>query len=321
MSVTEFDLIDRYFKDLTANQNEIICGIGDDAAVIELPAETELVVSVDTLVSDVHFFPSTDPFDIGFKSLSVNLSDIAAMAAEPRWATLSLTIPDVNTVWLEEFARGFSELANQYSIGLIGGDLSCGPLSITIQILGIAQRGSVVKRSGAKPGDLIYVSGDLGGAGYALKILKEEIPHIQEVPAHCQERLLRPIPRVEIGNRLAGFATSAIDISDGIAADLGHIIHASSVGAEVELDKIPICAGLEQIHDMDYLWQIVLCSGDDYELCFTLPESHKNELEKELVGIDCPITCIGKIVIGKECRWLLADGSEYEVPEKGYRHF
>lgn len=301
--------------------DEVSCGIGDDAAVINIPADKELVVSVDTLVNGVHFLPATDPYDIGFKSLAVNLSDMAAMAAQPRWATLSLTIPDNNAVWLESFARGFSDLAQQYSVALVGGDLTYGPLTITIQILGLVATGAAVKRSGARPGDAIYVSGCLGEAALALKVLNKEIQGVTTLSASCNRRLHRPVPRIDIGNNLQGIATSAIDISDGLIADLGHILKASSVGAVIKLDTIPLCKEFNNITDQELIWQTSLCSGDDYELCFTVPSIKRDELERKLSAVDCPISCIGAIEEGSVLRCLLVDGSEYDIKAVGYRHF
>ncbi|MCH7694691.1 MAG: thiamine-phosphate kinase [Proteobacteria bacterium] len=321
MSLSEFKLINKYFKDLTAVQNDVICGIGDDAAIINIPAHKELVVSVDTLVNGVHFLPATDPYDIGFKSLAVNLSDMAAMAAQPRWATLSLTMPDNDAAWLESFSKGFKDLAQQYSVALVGGDLTHGPLTITIQILGLVATGAAIKRSGARPGDAIYVSGCLGAAALALKVLNKEIQGVSTLSASCNRHLLQPVPRIDIGNNLQGIATSAIDISDGLIADLGHILKASSVGAVIELDTVPLCKELNKVTDQDLVWQLSLCSGDDYELCFTVPSSRKDELDSKLSAVDCPISCIGVIQEGSVLRCLLADGSEYDIKAAGYRHF
>ncbi|MFQ5659502.1 MAG: thiamine-phosphate kinase [Gammaproteobacteria bacterium] len=321
MSLNEFEIIDRYFKSLTGEAVGVTCGIGDDAAVIGLPTGMELVTSVDTLISGVHFQTDTDPYDIGFKSLAVNLSDIAAMAAEPRWVTLALTVPENNPAWLESFARGFADLAKRYSVSLIGGDLTRGPLSITVQILGTVPCGAAIKRSGAVPGDSIYVSGCLGGAGFALKVLNGECNDTEELSAECLTRLLRPIPRIELGAGLRGLASAVIDISDGLAVDLGHILRASSVGAVIELGKVPVCDALAQITDEDILWQTALCSGDDYELCFTLPVSNCRQLQRMEIEMDCSVTCIGRIVENEAIRWLQSDGSEYDLRCSGYRHF
>ena len=316
----EFDLIDRYFSGLTPTAASVKCGIGDDAAVIDIPAAEELLISVDTLVEGVHFFPSTTAFDIGYKSLAVNISDIAAMGGEPRWATLALTLPNIDHDWLQSFADGFVDVANKHNVCLIGGDTTQGSLSITIQIMGTAKKGHSIKRSGALAGDLIYVSGNLGSAGLAYKSLLEKTD-AHSVSPECFERLHRPAPRVELGKQLNGLANAAIDISDGLGSDLNHLLLSSGVAAEVELDKLPVCKDVAKIKDKELLWQLALTAGDDYELCFTLPAAKQSELELRAGSISYPITCIGKIVSGEGIRWLQENGSEMELDLKGYQHF
>lgn len=321
MSLTEFEIINKYFKGLTSDNDGVSIGIGDDAAVIDVPSDQQLVTSVDTLVSGVHYFSDTDPYDIGYKSLAVNLSDMAAMSASPRWVTLSLTIPENNPEWISKFAEGFSDLANQYGVSLIGGDLTHGPLSITVQIMGVVEKNCAVKRSGAGVGDRVYVSGYLGGAGLALRYLKKELEVNIQPSKSSVDRLLRPEPRVKLGLVIRDLASSAIDISDGLVADLGHILEASNKGALIELDSIPLSDDLIQINNNDKRLQIALCSGDDYELCFTVPVKHKEKLEQVISELNIPITCIGKIIEEKSIKWLTSDGTEYQVSVDGYRHF
>ncbi|MBT7951336.1 MAG: thiamine-phosphate kinase [Gammaproteobacteria bacterium] len=316
----EFDLIDRYFSGLTPTEASVKCGIGDDAAVIDISPQQELLVSVDTLVEGVHFFPSAAAFDIAYKSLAVNISDIAAMGGEPRWATLALTLPNIDPDWLQSFADGFVEVANKYGVCLIGGDTCQGPLSVTVQIMGTAEKGHSIKRSGALAGDLIYVSGNLGMAGLAYKSLMENTDG-HSVSSECFERLHRPAPRVELGKQLSGLASSAIDISDGLGSDLNHVLLSSGVAAEIELDKLPVCKDVAQLEDKELLWQLTLATGDDYELCFTLPIDKQIELEKRAKNISYPITCIGKIVSGEGIRWMQEDGSDANLDLKGYQHF
>ena len=319
--MNEFEIIDHYFKDLTVGDNRVICGIGDDAAIMDPPAGRELVVTVDTLVSGVHFFSDTDPVALGFKSLAVNLSDLAAMGATPEWATLSLTLPQHDAGWLEGFAKGFAELAKRYSICLVGGDLTSGPLSITVQAMGTCERGAALKRSGAGSGDEIYISGYPGEAGYALQVLKGGIRENSCPGGHCLERLLKPSPRVELGQMIRGTASAAVDVSDGLAADLGHILTASAAGAVIELDLIPLRPPLTGIDSRDRAIELLLSSGDDYELCFTVPADRRHKIEELTGSLDFPVTRIGNIVDGSELKFIRGDGSEYVLPKSGYKHF
>jgi thiamine-monophosphate kinase len=320
MSLREFDLIDRYFSDLEHEQSNVICGIGDDAAVLDIPEGHELHVSVDSFVHGIHFFPNTSAYNIGYKSLAVNLSDIAAMGASPRWATLALTLPEINDEWLAGFARGFADLARKFGISLIGGDTTSGPLSVTIQIMGVAKKGSAVLRSGASPGDLVYVSACLGAASFASEALKHKVDD-GAIPTHCLHRLHRPEPRVELGQHLNTLASAAIDISDGLEADLNHILLSSQVAAEVELVKLPVCTHLKKLENKNLLWQLALAAGDDYELCFTLSQENKAELERRCKDLDYPLSCIGSIVEGKGVRWLEEGGAEMKMDLQGFRHF
>ena len=320
MSLREFDLIDRFFSELDHEQSNVICGIGDDAAVLNVPEGYELHVSVDSFVQGIHFFPNTNAFNIGYKSLAVNLSDIAAMGASPRWATLALTIPDVNDEWLRDFARGFADLARKFGISLIGGDTTSGPLSVTIQIMGLAEKGSAILRSGSSPGDLVYVSACLGAAAFAAEALKHKVED-SAIPVHCLHRLHRPEPRLELAQQLNGLASAAIDISDGLEADLNHILLSSQVAAEIELEKLPVCSYLEKLENKDLLWQLALASGDDYELCFTISQENKIELERRCKNLDYPVSCIGSIVEGKGIHWLGEGGREVNIDLQGFRHF
>ncbi|MEX2353373.1 MAG: thiamine-phosphate kinase, partial [Gammaproteobacteria bacterium] len=257
MSLSEFDIIDQIFNQSRGAGRHVICGIGDDAAIIKVPDAHQLVVATDTLVNGVHFFEDAAPYDIGFKSLAVNLSDMAAMGAEPVWLTLSLTLPGSDPVWIKEFARGLFDLAGHYGVSLVGGDLSKGPLSITIQIMGTVPDNQALKRCGAKPDDDIYITGKPGMAALAVAILKGEIPGLELPSAACLERLNRPLPRVETGQALRDIASAAIDISDGLAADLGHLVQMSGAGAEIELAAIPLADELRQL-DEKAQWSYVL---------------------------------------------------------------
>ena len=317
----EFRLIEHYFKNLTPLSDDVVYGIGDDAAVMSVPPGHELVVSTDTLVNGIHFPDNTAPYDIGFKALAVNLSDIAAMGAEPRWATLCLTLPKIDKQWLQEFSRGFAEPARRYNVSLVGGDTTHGPLSISVQIMGTVKAGMSLTRAGANVGDHIFVTGTLGAAALALSVLQNNNVPGQDM-AECLSRLNRPLPRVEVGRAINGIATAAIDISDGLAADLGHILESSAASAIVELGQMPVCTQLQQITDVDRYWQLAIASGDDYELCFTVPEESVTRVARISKELDVPITNIGRVVEGQgDITWLNANGEALQPGPGGYRHF
>lgn len=301
--LNEFELIDHFFAQQTQNRSDVMLGIGDDAALLQAPANQLLVTTTDTLISGVHFPIDTSPYDIGYKALAVNLSDLAAMGAEPAWVTLALTLPEANTQWLQEFTRGFFALASRYNVQLVGGDTTRGALSITVQAFGFVPPNRALRRSGAKPGDAIYVTGNLGDAGFALQQKME--PFLV--------RLNRPEPRIETGLALRDIATSAIDISDGLVADLGHILKASGVGASLDVPVLPISSELLAAVGLEKAWQLALTAGDDYELCFTAPPDKP---------IDCG-TLIGHIEVATGLRLYLSDKKPFKLfeEEEGYRHF
>lgn len=318
--MNEFEIIERFFKNgHPTSKGELALGIGDDAAIISVPNDYELVLSMDTLVSGVHFFENTPPEDIAFKSLAVNLSDIAAMGASPRWISLSLTLPDKDLDWIEKFASSFNTLAAEHSLVLIGGDLTRGPLSITVQIHGINPKGKSLRRSGANPGDAIYVSGKLGAAAYAFKNIEDSVLYSAATEIEIQ-RLHRPEARIKTGIALRDIATSCIDISDGLIADLGHILKASEVGAEIELSDIPYSDSLIKLEN-ELAIELALAGGDDYELCFTLPNGLPESVITELISI-CPIYRIGTINNQATQLSLINDHGELcEIKSKAYQHF
>lgn len=323
MSLGETELIRTYFNPLCAFRDDVVLGIGDDGAVLALPPHSELVVSTDSLAEGVHFFSDAAPADVGYKSLSVNLSDMAAMGAEPRWATLALSMPGVDDKWLRGFAKGFAAAAASCDgVALVGGDLSRGPLVITVQIMGTVPRGAALRRIGARPGDIIFVTGALGAAGAALAVLKGELDKPAAGFEEAMVRLLRPKARVQTGLLLRGLANAAIDISDGLYTDLAHIAEESGVGARVELQRLPIHTTLESIPDPYQRWDRALGSGDDYELCFTIPAAREQALWTcfEIAGMP-RITRIGEITGGAGIQWLAPDGTSYRPERAGYRHF
>ncbi|MDE0286416.1 MAG: thiamine-phosphate kinase [Gammaproteobacteria bacterium] len=315
MSLTEFEAIEKYFAGLTPAGRGVTLGIGDDAALLEPDPDFHLIVSTDTMVSGIHFFPDADPADVGYKALAVNLSDMAAMAAVPRWFTLALTLSETEMTheWLDGFARGLAESAQNYAVSLVGGDLCKGPPAVTIQVIGDCPKGREIRRSSANAGDRIYVSGELGSAAFALKMLKSgRTPH-----PDCYSRLLRPDPRVEMGISLRGIASAMIDISDGLLADLGHLLDAGNVGAQVDIDAIPFHERLDEEPDPTQKWRCILSGGDDYELCFTVPPAKLQELERT----GAPVYRIGEITAEQGLRCMRKDGTVFIPDESGYVHF
>jgi thiamine-monophosphate kinase len=313
MPISEFDIIARYFTPASVGRDDVLVGVGDDGAVLEVPAGLVLVVSTDTLVRDVHFSDDYSPGDIGYKALAVNLSDLAAMAAQPAWATLALTLPRADEGWIADFARGFFDLAEAHGVALVGGDLTRGPLTITVCVYGFAPTGLSLRRSGACPGDEIFVTGTLGDAALCLADLPS--PH----RAYLETRLRRPTPRVAEGLSLRGLASAGIDLSDGLAADLGHLLIQSGCGATVYLERLPLSPALRAVDDPDRRRALALAGGDDYELCFTVPPEKRPMLESRWRG--APMTSIGRIEARPGLRWISADGSAYHPPREGYRHF
>lgn len=274
-------------------------GIGDDAALLEIAPGMQLAISVDAMVLGRHFSPETTPEAVGYKALAVNLSDMAAMGAEPAWATLALTLPEPDTDFLAGFATGFYRLAKLHGVDLVGGDTVRGPLQVVVQIHGLVPRGKALTRSGARPGDHLFVTGTLGDAGAGLALAQATVGNAGSHADELRRRLDYPTPRVQAGLSLRGIASSAIDISDGMLADLGHILDASSVGAEIELDAVPISTALESCvaDTMDRL-RLALSAGDDYELCFTVPEDRLADLHRIGADWECGFTRIGRIVSG-----------------------
>ncbi len=320
MALGEFELIHSYFSSLGGRRSDVRLGIGDDCALLSVPQGMQLAVTMDTLVSGVHFLPDVDPEALGHKALAVNLSDLAAMGAEPAWFSLALTLPDSDSRWLADFSRGMGRLAAAHAVQLIGGDTTRGPLSITIQAQGFLPTGQGLLRSGAEVGDLIYVTGALGDAGLALSYLQQGLP-AGELDPGLIRRLERPEPRLGAGMHLREIATSAIDISDGLLADLGHILQASGVGAEIYLDKIPLSAQVRAAIQAQPDWSIPLASGDDYELCFTLPPSSAEKMSELSARLNLAITCIGKIISKSGLICWLDENTLWKPTESGYDHF
>ena len=309
--MNEFDLIRDYFT-WPIKDPSITLGVGDDAALLSLEQGYQLVTTTDTLVEGVHFSASTPAKDIAHKSLAANLSDIAAMGAKAKYFTLAITLPKIDKSWLKEFSDSLRQLSGYYEVDLIGGDTTRGSLTITITMFGIVENSKALTRSGARPGDGVYVSGTIGDAGFCFwKLSNDLVPSNQEI-----KRLNRPTPRLELGLALKNLASACIDVSDGLEQDLSHILKASSVGAIIEVEKIPISEALHVHIKGTNDWSIPLCGGDDYELCFTIPEGNEETLKKVSESCNVNITRIGVVT---ESLGLQIEG--FDGSRKSYQHF
>ena len=314
----EFELIKKYFSPLEKLDNSVIVPNGDDAAVISLSEGKSIAFSAYTLVEGVHFLPSANPEVIGFRSAAVNLSDMAAMGAEPRHSLLSLVIPNNNEGWLRNFSMGLGECLDKYNCSLIGGDTARGPLTISLTIVGCVS-GSPLTRAGAKIGDTILVSGTLGDASGALGILNK-------TPLDADEKFLigryeRPLARINLSTHLLGIANSAIDISDGLLADAGHIAAASDVGIDLLASSIPISSSLSRVYTEKEALEFALNGGDDYELMYTVPQDALTEAHAMAARVGIKLTKIGTVTEGSHVRCLSGENQDIILKTKGYKHF
>jgi len=314
----EFDLIARHFTRATPGA---VLGVGDDCALLAPSPGMQLAVSTDMLLEGRHFSPQDGPAGLGHKSLAVNLSDLAAMGATPRWATLSIALPEANDAWLTAFARGFFRIADQYGIELVGGDTTRGALTLSITVIGEVPPGQALRRDGAQAGDDVWVSGTLGAAALALayrqgRLFMEQIDAAKVLPA-----LYLPTPRVELGLALRGIATSAIDISDGLLGDLGHILERSHVGAVVEFAALPMLPVAQAYLHEKVARDCVLAGGDDYELCFTAPAERRDAVQAAAESAGMSVTRIGRITAEPGLAVLGADGAPLTIEHTGYDHF
>ncbi|PJK07802.1 thiamine-phosphate kinase [Lysobacteraceae bacterium NML08-0793] len=314
--MAEFDLIERIRRRSLARP-DVLLGIGDDAALLAPPARMQLVVATDTLNHGVHFPPQTHSFDIGWKSLAVNLSDLAAMGAQPAWVSLSLSLPDADSGWLDGFIDGFMQLAAQHDMALIGGDTTRGPLSVCVSVIGFIEPGKALRRDAAQVGDDVWVSGTLGDAAAALALWQQGSP----MPQALRQRLDRPEPRLALGQQLAGLAHAAIDISDGLLADVGHIAAASRVGIEIDLQHLPTSAALQALDVAQQTrlhWQAG--GGDDYELCFTAPAAQRDAILARAYACATGVSRIGRVRAGAGVSALLS-GQPVQANRSGFQHF
>lgn len=331
---TEFDLIRRFFAESAQQhgRNEIVLGIGDDGALLDIPDDKFLCVATDVLVADTHFPGNAPPNLIAQKALAVNLSDMAAMGARPLCFSLGLTLPAAEESWLQRFAEGLFAVAADYDCPLIGGDTTQGPLAIAITIHGLAEKTKYIRRDGARPGDSIFVTGTLGDAALALPILGIQ-SHLGEIvdanklqlsvqyKDHFENAYYQPQPRVEFACNSASLVSSGIDISDGLLGDLGHIIHASNTGAIINIDDLPFSEVAKSCAPIETLTYAALAGGDDYELCLTVAPQHENELIQKAKQFDISLYKVGEITVGDSISLLQGNGKEFQLAHAAFEHF
>jgi len=319
MPLTEFEIIKRYF---THRARGAVLGVGDDAAILRARRGVELVVTADMLVAGRHFQKGADPQRLGHKALAVNLSDIASMGGVPRWATLSISLPDANERWLAAFARGFMRLARRHGVDLVGGDTTRGPLNISVQVIGEVPAGRALRRDGARAGDDVWVSGTLGDAALALAAGRLRLaPRERRALA---TKLDMPAPRIGLGLALREAARSAIDVSDGLVADLGHICERSRVAAVVQFERIPVSPTLGRYRDRPVARAAVLAGGDDYELVFTASRGQRDAIARISRRLRVRLTRIGSITRprrGRPVTVIGLDGRPLSLARTGYSHF
>ncbi|HET7755689.1 MAG TPA: thiamine-phosphate kinase [Steroidobacteraceae bacterium] len=320
MPLSESELIERYFRACGAERADVALGVGDDAALLECPPGMQLVAATDTLVAGVHFPGGVPPSSIGHRALAVNLSDLAAMGARPAWALLALTLPQADAAWLAEFAAGLGELAHAEGVALVGGDTTRGPLTVSVALLGHVPRGGALTRAGARPGDVLFVSGTPGDAGAGLALIEQRLGAAPDAAAYLRERFLLPAPRVALGERLRAYASACIDVSDGLLGDAGKLASASGVGLGIELAALPLSAPLRATLGEDAARELALTAGDDYELLFSVPPPRLAALERELPPERWSYRRIGVVHAGSGAT-ITRDGAVMEFSHSGYRHF
>ena len=320
--MAEFDLIQKYFSKPGISHTETVLGIGDDAAVVEVPDDYQLVISTDSMLENVHFPDSTPAKSIGIKLAAVNLSDMAAMGAIPKWATLNIALPEIDEMWLKSFSKGLLQMLDKHGVQLIGGDTTQGPLNVGLQIMGIIQKGNALLRSGAQIDDDIYVTGCLGDAALGLEITLDYDYKSLLNNNYLLDSINHPSPRMEFGKKIVGLASSCIDISDGLISELQHISKASSVGMDIELEQIPLSDEYKCYLKQGGNYQFALAGGDDYELCFTAPATAQKQLLKIAEECDIRVSKIGCINASNQVR-MLKNGKPFSLDgfRVGYQHF
>ena len=320
MALSEFALIERYFRRCGAQRADVRLGVGDDATLLAVPGDAELVAAIDTLVAGVHFPHGSPPASIGHRALAVNLSDLAAMGARPAWALLALTLPEAEENWLEEFTTGFADLARAHNVALVGGDTTRGPLCISVQLLGHVAAGTALTRGGGNAGDVLFVSGTCGDAAAGLAIEQGQLAADRDARAWLRERFLWPTPRVALGERLRGFASACIDVSDGLLADAGRLAQASHAGAELAWAELPLSQPLLEVLGEVRARELAFSGGDDYELCFAVPPQNVARLTAQLPPQEWRYARIG-VLRAEPGTVVMRDGSVMEFSHSGYEHF
>ncbi len=321
----EFNLIDKYFSARQSQRKDVHLSLGDDCAIVKAPENSRIAISTDTLVAGTHFLPEANPAWVAHKALASNISDLAAMGATPAWVSMALTLPTIDENWLKPFCDAFFELANYYNIQLIGGDTTKGPLSISLTVQGFVPDNKALTRSGANIGDWIYVTGELGDSKAGLSVILDDSKRNDPFAKELELRHYISHPRVLVGQALLDLASSAVDISDGVIADLGHILRRSQVSAAIDVSLLPVSKELMQfIGSVSEAQKFALTSGEEYELCFTVPEQNKGSLESALAHCGCKVTCIGQIrpqgILelhhkGKKLDWALEGYDHFKVEE------
>lgn len=320
--MNEFQLIKQFFEsEQEASLSEsVVLGIGDDCAVLQLPEKKQLAVSVDTLVSGVHF-PADAPAElIAERALRTNLSDLAAMGADPLWFTLALTLPQTDEIWLKEFSRGLFRCAREFGIQLVGGDTTSGPLCITIQVMGAIDNQTTMRRDAANADDFILVTNTLGDGAAALAVIQNTLSFDQKDKDYLHQRFYRPVPRLKESQLIRTIANAALDVSDGLVADLQHICERSDLGATIFVEDIPLSSALNNIADKEQAYRYALTGGDDYELCFTVSPDNMPQLAMLIAEKKLSATVIGKMHLGSSVECLL-HGEDFPLEQKGYQHF
>lgn len=321
MSISEFELIDRFFRACGATRDDVALGVGDDAALIECPTGCQLVAAVDTLVESVHFPKGAAAASIGHRALAVNLSDLAAMGAQPAWALLALTMPRAEEAWLAEFARGFGNLARDFEVALVGGDTTSGPLTVTIQLLGTVERGTAIRRSGAAVGDALFVSGRPGEAAAGLQLEQSRLTCADAaVAAELRTRFEYPVPRVGLGRELRAYASACIDVSDGLLGDAAKLAQASGCGLVLDYEKLPVSPALVAAVGAIRARELALTGGDDYELLFSVKPQRVTALLHALPPEQWAYTRIGTLT-GDGRAVVMRDASVIDFSTCGFDHF
>jgi len=318
-TISEFDLIEEYFAGQLASYG-VNLGIGDDCALLTIPAGRQLAVSLDALIGGVHFPKNADPELIAERAVRVAVSDLAAMGADPMWVTMGLTIPTAERHWLAGFSRGFFRAAEEFNLALVGGDTTRGPLAINLQVHGSIEPEMAMLRSQARVGDIVCVTGNVGDGAAALAVIKKELEVGKSAFAYLMAAYYTPKPRLREGKMLSKVSRCAIDVSDGLLADLKHICKASGVGAVIEAERLPISEPVRKLVEPDVALAWALTGGDDYELCFTVSPEHIAHLEEMKVKHKLDFTPIGEIVRGDQCV-CLSEGRVVECEVTGYKHF